>query len=136
MNVLKLLLWFENRPVTQKALMVGQNGWIPSKHNPACWMVMMHSDLSSPCIRVSYNVLSALSIGEAVVYDDGTVMMVLRSREVPRPLGLLPLHFLFSKLKKLLTQFVLSSMSHRLLTSVALSRTFSQTSGRCFLEKS
>ncbi len=28
-----------------------------------------HSDPSSPCIRVSY--LSALSIGEAVVYDDG-----------------------------------------------------------------
>ncbi len=28
---------------------------------------MKHSDLSSPCIRVSY---SALSIGEAVVYDD------------------------------------------------------------------
>ncbi len=30
----------------------------------------VHSDLSSPCIRVSYN---ALSIGEAMVYDDGEV---------------------------------------------------------------
>ncbi len=92
MKVLKLLLWFENLPVTQKALIVGQNGWIPSKHNPAC--------------------------------QDG--VKGKRSAKAPGPLPFT--FFLFSKLKKLLTQFVLSSMCHRLLPSVALSRNFSQTS--------
>ena len=45
-------------------------------HCGALWflpgqLAITHPDQPSPCIRISYTLLSVLSIGEAVVYADG-----------------------------------------------------------------